>query len=502
MSFVKLKCLMLSVILSLIACKGSDLEQDQSVNEVPLSPKIDLLIPNTGFVGDTVKITEHNFGKEKEDIVINFGSVKLGAIDFSESLISFKVPNLVGKNEVSVSLRQLTSNALHFTSRVRPLQKISVLDKEIYYVNDAHNSGYRPIPTDPDFYYFTNIPAIPRTLPVPFEWETENFYSNNGGYITDNVYLEPGKPWILQLCISTPGVGDTQTGSAQYKIWYRTSNDGGASFTSLKQVIVKGYSSMNPIEGVVVGRNGFNVDATRPIVRASNGEIMIPIGLHPWDEEKNKIYLPNSSAFLFQDAGVLIGHWLPDGNDVEWEFGGWLRIDHNKSTRGLSEPTIVQLNDQGRFAMVCRGSNLARLELPCYAWASFSDDFCRTWTEPVPFTYNDGENFFVTTAHSTLFTSKVNGKTYWIGNLTKTNPQASFPRYPLVIGEVDLANFGLIKETVVEIDNRLLLDGEQLQLSNFRVLENKTIPEIIVSLTRREGSISAKRPSWYRIRLN
>ena len=23
----------------------------------------------------------------------------------------------------------------------------------------------------------------------------------------------------------------------------------------------------------------------------------------------------------------------------------------------------------------CRGSSLARLELPCYAWASFSDDF-------------------------------------------------------------------------------------------------------------------------------
>jgi hypothetical protein len=57
-----------------------------------------------------------------------------------------------------------------------------------------------------------------------------------------------------------------------------------------------------------------------------------------------------------------------------------------------------------------------------------------------------------------LFKSKVNGKTYWIGNLTGTNSEASFPCYPLVIGEVDLSNFGLIKKTVVEIDTQLPLD--------------------------------------------
>lgn len=502
-SSFKLQYLVIGTILSFISCNNDEHTQSSLISETTLLPKISLIIPNTGFIGDIVKMTGENFGNVKKSVSINFGSVKTEAIDISEKLISFKVPDLIGRNEISVSINQNTSNVLFFVSNKKPVDKIRVIDKEIYYVNDVYNSDYRPIPTDPEFYYFKNLSPIPRNLPVPFEWETENFYSNNGGYITDNVYMEPDNHWIVQLAISTPGVGDTKTGSTQYKIWYRTSNDQGVTFTPLKQVIIKGFTNMKPIKGVEIGKNGFNVDATRPIVRASNGEIMIPIGLHPWNIENDETYLPVTGAFLFQDAGVLIGQWYPDGSDITWSFGEWLRIDYNKSTRGLSEPTIVELNENGRFAMVSRGSNLARYELPCYAWVSFSDDYCRSWSDPEPLTYSTGEHFYVTTAHSTLFKSRVNGKTYWLGNLQHENPRASIPRYPLVIGEVDLENFGIIKESIVEIDTRQQNDGgENIQLSNFKILENNKRAEIIVSLTRREGSNSAAHPSWYLIKLN
>ncbi len=286
------------------------------------------------------------------------------------------------------------------------------------------------------------------------------------------------------------------------KIWYRTSTDSGNTFTDLKQVVIKGHTSLNPIAGVEIGRNGFNVDFTRPIVRASNGEIMIPIGLHPWDEAKSKIYLPVSGAYLFQDAGVIIANWLPDGKDVEWEFGEWLRIDYNQSTRGLSEPTIVETRKAGRFAMVTRCSNSGRPELPGYAWVSFSEDYCRTWCAPKPFTYSDGTNFFVPTSHSTLFKSRKNGRVYWIGNLNETNPNGSHPRYPLVIGEVNLENFGVIRGTVTKIDSRHPeIEGPLVQLSNFKVMENVESNEIIVVCTRIEGTSHAKYPSWYKIKL-
>jgi hypothetical protein len=286
-----------------------------------------------------------------------------------------------------------------------PPVALKVVDQQVWFINNLANTEYRPLPTNPLFRYFSGFPAIKSVQAVPFSWGEENFYSGNGGYLTDNVYREPGKPWVLQLAISTPGTGDSTTGSPQYKTWYRTSVDSGITFTALKQVIIEGYTSMNPIAKVQIGRNGFNVDFTRPIVRATNGEIMVPVGLHPWDEVNGKIYRPVPAAGLFQDAGVLIAKWLPDGSDVTWKFGEWLRIDYNQSTRGLSEPTIVETNKAGRFAMVTRCSNSGRPELPGYAWVSFSDDYCRTWSALRPFTYTDGTNFFVPTAHSTLFKS-------------------------------------------------------------------------------------------------
>lgn len=377
-----------------------------------------------------------------------------------------------------------------------------VIDKEICFVNDAANKAYRPMPDDPRFRYFSGVPDIKLVQPVPFSWGLENFYSENGGYLTDNVYVEPRKPWILQLANSTPGKSDSAAGSPQYKIWYRTSDNGGKTFSGLKQVIIKGYTGMNPIPDVEIGRNGFNVDFTRPVVRASNGDVMVPVCLHPWDKEGKKIYLPVSKAGLFQDVGVLIAKWLPDGSDVEWNFGKWLRIDYHQSTRGLSEPTIVETREPGKFAMVTRCSNSGQPDLPGYARISFSDDYCRTWSAPRPFTYSDGSNFFVPTAHSTIIKSRKDGRVYWIGNLTETNPQGSFPRFPLVIGEVDQESFGLIKNTVTIIDTRHPeADGPLLQLSNFKVMENVAAKELLIVCTRREGRNVAAHPSWYRVKL-
>lgn len=383
-----------------------------------------------------------------------------------------------------------------------PPVALQVVDQQVWFIDPLANKEYRPLPADPGFRYYSGFPAIQSVQPVPFSWGQENFYSGNGGYLTDNVYLEPGKPWVLQLAISTPGTGDSSTGSPQYKTWYRISVNGGTSFTALKQVIIKGFTSINPIAGVEIGRNGFNVDFTRPIVRASNGEIMVPVGLHPWDGVNGKIYRPVSAAGLFQDAGVLVARWLPDGSDVEWNFGEWLRIDYNQSTRGLSEPTIVETTNPGRFAMVTRCSNSGRLELPGYAWVSFSDDYCRTWSALKPFTYADGSHFFVPTAHSTLFKSRKTGRVYWIGNLNETNPNGSHPRYPLAIGEVDMETFGLIKDTVNKIDTRHPeTEGALVQLSNFKVMENMETNEILVVCTRIEGTKHASHPSWTRIKL-
>lgn len=382
--------------------------------------------------------------------------------------------------------------------------EIKMIDREVVFVDRAESDGNpRAMPVDADFLETSKLTPLPRQIEVPFEWKTENLYIRSSGALTDNVYREPGKPWLLQLGISTPGAGDTKAGSPQYKTWYRVSNDDGDSFTDLQQVVIAGetYSRLHPIEGVVVGRNGFNVDATRPIVRASNGEIMVPIGLHPWDEDKQQIYNP-VDAHVYQDAGVLIGRWNEDGSDIEWNFGDWLRIDHNLSTRGLSEPTIVELQQAGHFAMVARGSNLRRPELPGYAWLAFSEDYCRSWSDPRPLTFSDGGSFYAPAAHSTLLRSRYNERIYWMGNLLSENPDGNHPRHPLVIAEVNEEPFGLIRESVVQLDDRdPNRERPQVQLSNFTVMENPQTGQLLISLIRRVGRNPAPARSWYLVQL-
>jgi len=387
-------------------------------------------------------------------------------------------------------------------TQVRKEESISVpviMDKEIVFMDQT--TKYRAIPTDPNFRTISNLASLPRTIEVPFPWKEEKLISSNQGYITGNVFTDPKNRFILQMMLSTPGTPDTSSGSPQYKTWYRVSNDGGRTFSEPTLVIIEGNTLENPIEGVEIGRNGYNINFTTPIIMGSSGKIIVPVNLHPWDDEKQRIYNP-ADAYIFQDAGALVGEWDEQSKDIIWRFGGWLRIDHNVSTRGLSEPSIVELSD-GRFVMISRGSNLTQPDLPAHAWAAFSEDGCKTWSVPEPFSFSDGMIFHVPASCSTIFRSKVNGKLYWIGNLVEDNPNGNHPRFPLVIGEVNEEPFGLKKSSVVQIDTRHEeREGEKVQLSNFHILEHAQNGEIIITLTRREGQDVAKALSWYRIKLN
>src|SRR5690606_39411072 len=72
---------------------------------------------------------------------------------------------------------------------------IAMIGSQVWYVNNAHNSAYTSLPTDPYFRLFSGLPAIPRANSVPFSWGTENFYIGNVAGIKDTVYSEPGKLW-------------------------------------------------------------------------------------------------------------------------------------------------------------------------------------------------------------------------------------------------------------------------------------------------------------------
>jgi hypothetical protein len=84
-----------------------------------------------------------------------------------------------------------------------------------------------------------------------------------------------------------------------------------------------------------------------------------------------------------------------------------------------------------------------------------------------------------------LIRSRKNGRLYWIGNISPENPTANYPRFPLVIGEVDETSGLLIKESLLTLSTRNPeYDSEKMQLSNFRTAEDPKTGNLLITLTR------------------
>ena len=100
------------ILMGLLSCKTTE-DKSQVVPEL-LPPRIYLLIPNTGKIGDIIKIIGDNYLKVKENIIVNFGTKKTGVVDLDDNVVTFKVPDLPGENFVSVTVNERTSNSLKF----------------------------------------------------------------------------------------------------------------------------------------------------------------------------------------------------------------------------------------------------------------------------------------------------------------------------------------------------------------------------------------------------
>ncbi|HOL21707.1 MAG TPA: hypothetical protein PLQ41_02480 [bacterium] len=116
----------------------------------------------------------------------------------------------------------------------------------------------------------------------------------------------------------------------------------------------------------------------------------------------------------------------------------------------------------------------------------FSYDNGRTWTEPVPLGCDKGEPIESSSTGSILFSSIKDGKVYWIGNLCIDGVRANgnWPRTPLIIAEIDEENFVIKRDSIRVIDRRQPGEPPELQLSNFRIYQDRENGDIVLFLTR------------------
>ena len=225
-------------------------------------------------------------------------------------------------------------------------------------------------------------------------------------------------------------------------------------------------------------------------IALKNGSVAIcatiPVPYRDPEDEKYPSIFPNN----YREgcvAGVIcfVGRWNKTENNYRWEKSNTVGLPRSVSSRGLNELDISEL-ENGNLLMIMRGSNagLDINEAPGRKWYSVSKDGGLTWEPIKDLRYDTGETFYSSaTFHKTIRSSKT-GKLYWIGNITLTPANGNFPRYPLQIVEIDEEKVALKKHTVTVIDTRAPGEPEQVQLSNFSVLEDRETKNIEIYLTR------------------
>lgn len=273
---------------------------------------------------------------------------------------------------------------------------------------------------------------------------------------------------------------DPLEGMRQWKLFTRIADDG-VRFAAPKQVIQEGseYSPEHPLPGVYTGKNCAMLgDLPSVPVAGRDGSILIPLELSILGPD-GKLANPGG-GYTYTEAAVAHGRWK--GRELVWRLSDRVAGDPALSTRGMVEPTIEWLED-GRLLMVMRGSNDKKPEMPARKWVSFSSDGGFRWTEPKPWTYSSGEDFFSPSSCSQLVKHS-SGRLFWLGNITPANPRGNRPRYPFVVVEVDRRSGLLKKESLRVVDDRQPGENEILTMSNFFAREDRPTREIVLHMTR------------------
>ena len=321
-------------------------------------------------------------------------------------------------------------------------------------------------------------------------------------------FVDPVNGNIITAVISldTPGLDpstpEPPIGEKAYYLRYRVSTDGGATNLFDTPMVQVGHTQANPFDGVYTGQNGYYIGdgSGDRIIRTQSGRIIVPAQasvLGPDGQLANP-----GGGWTYTDAMMILGDWQPD-NTIQWTSAKFIEGDPALSTRGMIEPTITQMPD-GRLLCVMRGSNERLYPSPLvytgdgHKWFSVSDDDGDTWTEPQPWTYDDGDPFFSPSACSHLLQHS-SGRYFWIGNISPTICQGNHPRYPLVIGEVDSQTLQLIESTVIEIDSLRPDDESGVSLSHMWALEDRLTNDIVITGSRYTQDYTSSTPVTYRI---
>jgi hypothetical protein len=278
---------------------------------------------------------------------------------------------------------------------------------------------------------------------------------------------------------------DPMEGMRQWMIFYSLQEPRPVYYHNLEEVrlevVQKGkeFDARHPLPGVYTGKNCVMLgDVPSLPITLKDGSILLPVQIAPLGPD-GKLYNPGG-GYTYTDVAILHARWK--GKHLVWRMAELIKGDPARTTRGMIEGTLATLAD-GRLIVVMRGSNDRKHDLPGYRWISYSHDGGWHWTAPIPWTYTSGDLFYSPSSCSQLLRHS-NGKLYWLGNISGSNPRGNLPRRPFYVGEVDQNTGLLIRASLILVDDRQPGEDEGLMLSNFYAREDRETRQIALHMTR------------------
>jgi len=353
---------------------------------------------------------------------------------------------------------------------------LAVVDTLSYRKHVAGNDGI-PVQSVPTQYFRYSFPSASGTLQVTCPSQTTMLVgtTNNAGY----TWVDSTGTRYLQIALLTNGTPDTPGQpdvSPTAQTWYRTSNDGGHTFSNFKQVIAggAGFTACHPVPGVTIGKNGYQFPGNSLIVGSNQEQdVLIPLVIIPPLDANGNPVQPQHSVTSYADVQILRGHWRSDGSDIDWEAGQPAQVTETQSTRGVDETAIVEMATNGHCAIVSRGSNQAVPSIPSHYWLFESLDGCRTWVGPgTALSWDDGSIYYAPAAPPFLSKNR-NDRILFLGANTDANPSGNCPRTRVVAAELDLKQLKLRKRSAVIVDEKDAYDSNNVDL----IYSNRYYPQ-------------------------
>jgi len=281
------------------------------------------------------------------------------------------------------------------------------------------------------------------------------------------------------------------------RIVYRISRDNGLTWGDWVNLVQEGadadgvpFEETHWMQGAVYGRNMSTTIGGKVIKLGEDGpnkgKLLVPFQIQQVDDE-GKLFMPVWGGYMF--SGCLIGTWQDDLSGLTWGCSNHVGVSHKVSSRGVFEPSVAEF-PSGKLVMVMRGSNSKLEGVNGVKFVSVSKDHGSTWSDPTPLLFDDLSPA-LSSSSLLLLIRPAGDKVYFCGVVTDQAPNGNWPRYPVVLCEIDPDTLTLKRDTLQVVVDRHGDDPSGAQYVNHWVYEDPHRKALVVLTPHFKTNIAA-----------